>query len=113
MARSTRAMPRPVEAFPCGSRSISRTRSSLAASAVAKLTAVVVLPTPPFWLAMARIRAPDGAGGSLSAESVWDNDTAKMADPEDPGIGSGTARGSLHLHVPLGPRFRQFGFRGG
>src|SRR5579863_1075639 len=45
-----RLMPRPVEAFPCGSRSSNSTRSPTAASAVARLIAVVVLPTPPFWL---------------------------------------------------------------
>src|SRR3546814_3500966 len=37
----------------CGSRSISRVRQPIAAKAVAMLIAVVVLPTPPFWLAMA------------------------------------------------------------
>ncbi len=31
----------------------------MAASAVPKLMAVVVLPTPPFWLARARTRGPD------------------------------------------------------
>ena len=46
-------MPRPVEALPCGSRSISSTRQPVAASAVARLIAVVVLPTPPFWFATA------------------------------------------------------------
>src|SRR5262249_19044220 len=52
--RSLLEMPRPVEALPWGSRSISRTCSPTAASAVARLIAVVVLPTPPFWLAMAK-----------------------------------------------------------
>jgi hypothetical protein len=46
-------MPRPVEALPCGSRSTRRTRLPAAARAVARLIAVVVLPTPPFWLATA------------------------------------------------------------
>src|ERR1700735_4196806 len=50
-------MPRPVEAFPCGSRSTISTRSPMAASAVPRLMAVVVLPTPPFWLAIAKTRA--------------------------------------------------------
>jgi uroporphyrinogen decarboxylase len=36
------------EALPCGSRSITRTFSPTAASAVPRLMAVVVLPTPPF-----------------------------------------------------------------
>src|SRR5690606_5175138 len=50
-------MPRPVEALPCGSRSITRTFSPTAASAVPRLIAVVVLPTPPFWLAIASTRS--------------------------------------------------------
>src|SRR6516165_3869741 len=50
-------MPRPVLALPCASRSMTRTRCPAAASAVARLIAVVVLPTPPFWLATATIRA--------------------------------------------------------
>src|SRR6476660_9560839 len=49
-------MPRPVEALPCGSRSTISTRSPIAASAVPRLIAVVVLPTPPFWLATTRMR---------------------------------------------------------
>ena len=43
----------PVEALPWGSRSISRTRRPASASDAAKFIAVVVLPTPPFWLAIA------------------------------------------------------------
>ncbi len=38
-----------------GSRSISRVRLRRSASAAPRLMAVVVLPTPPFWLAMATI----------------------------------------------------------
>jgi hypothetical protein len=40
-------------ALPCGSRSISSTRCFIAASEAARLTQVVVLPTPPFWFAIA------------------------------------------------------------
>ncbi len=40
-------------AFPWGSESINRTRRSLAAREAARLMAVVVLPTPPFWFAIA------------------------------------------------------------
>src|SRR6267154_27733 len=43
-------------ALPCGSRSISSTRRRVAARDAARLTAVVVLPTPPFWFAMAMTR---------------------------------------------------------
>src|ERR1700758_2281041 len=55
-------MPRPVEALPCGSRSTISTCSPIAASAVPRLIAVVVLPTPPFWLARASTRRGDGVG---------------------------------------------------
>src|SRR3954468_5440605 len=49
-----RGWPRPELAFPWGSRSTSRTRFSATASEAARFTAVVVLPTPPFWFAIAR-----------------------------------------------------------
>src|SRR5580692_8866826 len=64
-------MPRPVEALPCGSASSSSTRSPTAARAVPRLMAVVVLPTPPFWLAMARMRqALAGTGEALQLEDA-------------------------------------------
>ena len=47
--------PRPCDAFPCGSMSKRRVFFSRAAKLAAKFTAVVVLPTPPFWLHMAII----------------------------------------------------------
>ena len=53
MSRSAACNPSPVEALPCGSRSTSSVRQPVAAMAVAMLMAVVVLPTPPFWLAIA------------------------------------------------------------
>src|SRR5476649_963203 len=49
-------MPLPVVALPCGSRSIKSTRLPAPARLAARLTLVVVLPTPPFWLATARMR---------------------------------------------------------
>src|SRR5204862_4514402 len=48
-------LPSPRVAFPCGSQSTSSTSRSSAASAAPRLIAVVVFPTPPFWLATARI----------------------------------------------------------
>ena len=48
--------PQPMVALPCGSRSISSTRRRVAASEAARFTAVVVLPTPPFWFATAMTR---------------------------------------------------------
>src|SRR5689334_2015071 len=49
-------MPRPVVALPWGSESMTRTLRSLAAKEAPKLIAVVVLPTPPFWLVIASTR---------------------------------------------------------
>src|SRR6266404_824086 len=50
------ARPRPLVEFDCGSQSTSSVLTSAAASEAARLMAVVVLPTPPFWLATAMTR---------------------------------------------------------
>ena len=47
--------PRLIVRLPCGSPSIRRTFFPACASPIPKLAQVVVLPTPPFWLAMAMI----------------------------------------------------------
>ena len=47
------SMPRPLVQFACGSRSTRSTRWPRSARAAERFRAVVVLPTPPFWLAMA------------------------------------------------------------
>src|SRR5438445_279194 len=46
-------MPTWAVAWPCGSRSTSSTSCPVAESAAARFTAVVVLPTPPFWFTTA------------------------------------------------------------
>jgi hypothetical protein len=43
--------------FACGSQSMTSVRCSATAREAPRLTAVVVFPTPPFWLAMAIMRA--------------------------------------------------------
>ena len=48
--------PKPVEALPWGSKSTNKTRYPWSAKQAPRLMVVVVLPTPPFWLAMAMIR---------------------------------------------------------
>src|SRR2546422_8758844 len=48
-------MPRPVVALPWGSRPTRRVERSARASPAARFTAVVVLPTPPFWLTTAMV----------------------------------------------------------
>src|SRR5271166_4932631 len=48
--------PSPLVEFDCGSQSTSRVLTSAAAREAARLMAVVVFPTPPFWLATAMMR---------------------------------------------------------
>ena len=50
-------MPEPMVALPCESISTNKTRFLSTAKDAAKFTAVVVLPTPPFWFAIAIICA--------------------------------------------------------
>src|SRR6187455_1032763 len=84
-------MPKAVEALPCGSRSINKTFSPTAARAVARLIAVVVLPTPPFWLAIAKIFG------------------AELVDPEENGVTIGHAGKGLGGNVPVLHGLGQFG----
>src|ERR1700737_2913710 len=86
-AAPSRRRPRPLVALPWGSRSTTSTRFSEAASEAARFTAVVVLPTPPFWFATARIRAmaPSGAvreGAAVTrARRGSDNRSPRPARP--------------------------------
>src|SRR5271166_3550839 len=57
--------PSPLVEFDCGSQSTSSVLTSAAASEAARLMAVVVLPTPPFWLATAMTRPMNGSLLSL------------------------------------------------
>src|ERR1035438_4603055 len=52
---SSRWNPSPEEQFACGSQSTRRTLRPSRARQAARLMAVVVLPTPPFWLTTPRI----------------------------------------------------------
>src|SRR5215211_6789480 len=56
-SRCCEGMPRPTDSAPCGSRSTSSTVRPCSTSAAPRLMVDVVLPTPPFWLHMAMIRA--------------------------------------------------------
>src|SRR4051794_8432962 len=64
--------PSPTESDPCGSKSTSRTLRPYSASAAPRLIVVVVLPTPPFWLHIAIVRAlpwiPIGRGSGSSGQ---------------------------------------------
>src|SRR5947208_5083979 len=57
-------MPSPDVAFACGSRSMTSARSPASARQAARFTAVVVLPTPPFWFATAYTRPGTRSGYS-------------------------------------------------
>src|SRR4029078_12255672 len=96
-------MPSPVEALPCGSRSTMSTVSPTAASAVPRLMAVVVLPTPPFWFASAKIRGAAACGRSFSAK-----DTVGLLHHEDHATGIGRARDAFDMHFPRFGGFGQF-----
>ena len=78
-----RSTPKPVDALPWGSKSINKTFSPTAAKAVARLIAVVVLPTPPFWLAIAKTFG------------------AELSDPEEDGFTVGHAGKRLGFDVPV------------
>src|SRR5690242_1770984 len=84
-------MPMPVEAFPWGSRSTTRTWWPASASAAPRLTAVVLLPTPPFWLAiaitLARPVATTSAPGPSSG-SMASTDAPPGASTTDSGPGT-------------------------
>src|SRR5437764_14270459 len=73
--------PEPIVALPCGSRSTISTRWPIFASPAARLTVVVVLPTPPFWLAMQKILATGLLGeGQLDAEAD-EEDAGQLLEP--------------------------------
>src|SRR6185369_3903131 len=67
--------PRPTEQAPCGSKSTSSTFRPYSARAAPRLIVVVVLPTPPFWLARAMIRAGPcrcvGIGSGMGRRIVY------------------------------------------
>src|SRR5437016_11729743 len=86
MLRRARAgsRPRPDVELACGSRSTSRVGWPTSAMAAARLMAVVVLPTPPFWLTTAMI------GGAMVANMLG---LASLADPTSGAIGGILAMG--------------------
>src|SRR5439155_21741040 len=97
-------MPSPVLALPWASRSRTSVRRPAAASAVAKLMAVVVLPTPPFWLATATMRArrtATTARGSASAAAMLTG-YLLQAKNDPPRIGNALAKRRRHSPVFAG-----------
>src|ERR1035441_2668266 len=73
---SRRATPRPEGALAWGAQSMMRTRRPVSPRWAATLIAVVVLPTPPFWLATAR------TSGDMAA-------IMRRRDGAEPGAGAG------------------------
>src|SRR3712207_4489043 len=98
-------MPNPVLALPCGSRSTTSTARPVAPSAVPRLIAVVVLPTPPFWLAMASTRAWATGSGWFA------RGTADLADDQDLAVRVAQACPTVHGHLPGFAREGQFRLR--
>src|SRR6516162_3318874 len=101
-------MPSPVLALPCASRSITRTRCPAAANAVARLIAVVVLPTPPFWLATATIRARRATGTIRGRTSAAARFTGYLLQAKHDPPRIGTALASRRCHCPEFVRDGQF-----
>src|SRR5215467_273041 len=73
------SIPRPVVALPWGSRSTRRVRRSARARPAERLTAVVVFPTPPFWLATATTLARPSPGNSTFFQPAFGHSTFGIA----------------------------------
>src|SRR2546429_4015228 len=101
MSRLCGLTPRPTDSAPCGSKSTSSTRRPYAARAAPRLIVLVVLPTPPFWFAIAMIRAGPcrssgtgwgmgrrwvtavGSGGRRSAPRLSPDCSARISEVHD------------------------------
>src|SRR3989344_3695474 len=92
--RVSRGTPSPGDALPCGSMSTIRPFSPIAARAVPRLIAVVVFPTPPFWLETARTRV-------LPA-----SDTAKAPDGYNAAARIAARDGEVAVKLPDAARLR-------
>src|SRR5882672_9551518 len=90
---------------------MTRMRCPAAASAVARLTAVVVLPTPPFWLATAMMRARPEASRAVSLAIAASLTAIHPADPRqtqnDPPRVAATVV-ACDVHCPSASRRGQF-----
>src|SRR5580698_5392382 len=72
MRASSRGKPRPLVLLAWGSQSMRRVLRPSRARAAARLMAVVVLPTPPFWLTTAMtLEGRDGVAGSADFASSF------------------------------------------
>src|SRR3954468_15101748 len=93
--------PTPLEALPWGSMSMSSVRRSAAARLAARFTAVVVLPTPPFWLAMAMI-----CWRWVIGKWVAENQTPRTRDGKTDELGTSLPRQcASYRNIAREPRF--------
>src|SRR5512145_2488146 len=92
--RARLSMPEPMVALPWGSRSITSTRWPTLARPAARLTVVVVLPTPPFWLATQKIFAMFAllADRELDAEADEEHTRDLFQHAADQGVGAHALR---------------------
>src|SRR5215469_2130524 len=84
------------------------TRCPAAASAVARLIAVVVLPTPPFWLASAMTRARRPSGTARGPASKLTRLTGYLLQAKNDPPPVGQARLDRRVHCPAFVRLGQF-----
>src|SRR5262249_38286715 len=88
--------------------SMTRTRCPAAASAVPKLIAVVVLPTPPFWLVTATMRARCMTGTIRVRASTAARLTGYLLQSQNNPPRIGTALVLQGCYCPVFARERQF-----
>ena len=77
-----------------GSRSMTSVRSPCSASAAAMFTAVVVFPTPPFWLAIVKTRCRAGRG-----RCPWAVCNRRIARSASAPIGVSMTASSVHVSL--------------
>src|SRR5947209_14624341 len=76
VSTSPRSTPRPEVALAWGSQSTTSTLRPMSASAAPRLSVVVVLPTPPFWLATAMVRV--GTTAALCGQPTGERSGASL-----------------------------------
>src|SRR3954466_12321614 len=91
--------------------SMMRTRLPTAARAVARLTVVVVLPTPPFWLATEMTRARDILASGATVKMREASGTGHLAQAQDGGTGICDTLYPIDVNIPSPGGDGQFVFR--
>src|SRR5688500_18678292 len=96
-----RRRPMPNRTEPCGSVSTISVLSPRRANAAARLTAVVVLPPPPFWLTTARTRPGLGVSVRQRLRAARAQCFERMARVPHPSIGFGALRWLVEEQLQL------------